>query len=147
MSLIIANDCGPILYYARQYVRAIEQCEAVLKNGPGSKRQLATRAISSSSPKLSRANSRKPLRNKSAKYGSTDHPWVWAMKAYAYGRWGQKEEFQRALKQFLQRSPQLTEQTPALLFAYVSGPDKKKILDLLEEAYQERSPALTNSKS
>jgi hypothetical protein len=58
----------------------------------------------------------------------------------------QKEEFQRALKQFLQRSPQLTEQTPALLFAYVSGPDKKKILDLLEGAYQERSPALTNSK-
>ncbi len=43
MSLIIANDCGSIficLYYARQYVRAIEQCEAVLKNGPGSKRQL-----------------------------------------------------------------------------------------------------------
>jgi tetratricopeptide (TPR) repeat protein len=94
MSLIIANDCGPILYYARQYVRAIEQCEAVLKNGPGSKRQLRQRvATSSSSPKLSRGKCPQAIEEYKRGYGSTDHPWAWAMKAYAYAAGARRKNF------------------------------------------------------
>ena len=146
MSLIIANDRGAILYYARQYDRAIEQCQAVLKMDPGTSENFGNARNFIFLSEIEQGKFPQAIEGYNRGYGSTDHPWAWAMKAYAYGRWDKKEESQRALKKFLQLSPQLTEQTPALLFAYFSGPDKKKILDLLEKAYQERSPALTNLK-
>jgi hypothetical protein len=49
------------------------------------------------------------LEEQNRQYGGSQYPWTWAMKAYIYGRWGKKKEFQLALKKFQQLAPQLTE--------------------------------------
>lgn len=143
MSLIIANDRASILYYSRQYDQTIQQCQAVLKMDPGTSEKFGS---AHNFIILSYVQQGKFAEALEEQNRQSQHPWTWAMKAYIYGRWGRKEEFERALKKFQQLAPQLTEPTPAELFAYLGAPDRNKILSLLEKAYQERSPALTNLK-
>jgi tetratricopeptide (TPR) repeat protein len=147
MSLIIANDRGAIFYYSRQYDRAIQQCQAVLKMDPGASDDFGNARGFIFLSYIEEGKFPEAMEEHRREYGASQHPWVWALKAYAYGRWGKKQEFQSTLKKFQQLAPQLrSERTPAELFAYISAPDKNKILGLLEKAYQERSPALTTLK-
>ncbi len=146
MSLIIANDLGSIFYYSRQYDRTIQQCQAVLKMDPGASDNFGSTRSFIILSYVQEGKFREAMDEQEREFGPSQHPWLWAMRAYIYGRWGKKQEFQRALKEFQRRAPQLSEPTPAELFAYLGGPDKNEILGILEKAYKERSPALTNLK-
>lgn len=146
MSLIIANDRGSILYYSRQYDQTIQQCQAVLKMDPGTSEKFGSARNFIILSYVQEGKFAEAMEEQQREYVASQHPWVWAMKAYIYGRGGRKEEFERALKKYQQLAPQLVEQTPADLFAYLGATDKNKILGILEKAYQERSPALTNLK-
>lgn len=79
-----------------------------------------------------------------------DDPWVLATRAYVYGRWRQERQFQRALAKFEQLAPKLGQYRTSLsLVAHAGSGDEKerdKVLALLQEAYLERSPALTEIK-
>jgi hypothetical protein len=78
--------------------------------------------------------------------GREDDPWVWAMRAYVYGRWHQEKQVHYALAKFEQLAPKLgPDRTSVSLTAYASS-DEAKVLALLQEAFLERSHALTPIK-
>ena len=140
MSLIIASDYSKILYYSRQYERAITQSRAVgAMSGSASGNGIDCYSHIEQG-KFAEALTEIP--------GPEDEPRVWATRAYVYGRWHQERQLQHALAKFEQLAPKLGfYRTSLSLLAYAgSGEDKNKVLALLREAYIERSPALTQIK-
>ena len=142
LSLIIASDHGVILYYSRQYDRAIEQFRAVLDMDPGfSRAGMMTQAYVEKGwfkEALAFMESRRRL--------ASDGAWTWATLAYVYGRSGQPVQARRALMklQELNRHQQID---PApFVTAYVAMGDKDQAFAWLEKAYSQHSYALLTLK-
>jgi tetratricopeptide (TPR) repeat protein len=139
MSLIIARDDAKILYYSRQYERAITQGRALSAMSSSASGNGIVCASYAQQGEF--AEALKEIQ------GREDEPWVWAMRAFVYGRWHQERQLQHALAKFEQLAPRLgLYRMNASLWAYAGsdeGKEKDKILALLKEAYLERSPALT----
>jgi TolB-like protein/DNA-binding winged helix-turn-helix (wHTH) protein/Tfp pilus assembly protein PilF len=135
MSLIIASDYSNILYYSRQYERAITQSRAVSEmSGSASGNEIVC---------FSHIQQGKFAEALTDIKGPEDDPWVWGSRAYVYGRWHQEKQLQHALAKFEQFAPKLGFfRTGMSLTAYAAS-DEAKTLALLREAYLERSPALT----
>jgi TolB-like protein/DNA-binding winged helix-turn-helix (wHTH) protein/Tfp pilus assembly protein PilF len=134
MSRIIASDYSNILYYSRQYERAITQSRAVSA--------MSGSSFGNSIVCYSHVQQGKFADALTDIQGPEDDPWVWATRAYVYGRWHQEKKLQHALAKFEQLAPKLGfYRTGLSLTAYAS--DQAKVLVLLREAYLERSPALT----
>jgi TolB-like protein/DNA-binding winged helix-turn-helix (wHTH) protein len=91
LSRIIAADRGAILYYARQYDRAIEQLRAVLAAEPESNRAHLIVSCYAANRQLDEALEQ-------LKTWKIDEvgPWVPAFTAYVYGRMGRSEDARRA---------------------------------------------------
>jgi TolB-like protein/DNA-binding winged helix-turn-helix (wHTH) protein len=142
MSLVIASDYSRILYYSRQYERAITQSRAV--------GAMSDSAFENEIDWASQIQQGKFAEALAEIQGPEDEPGVWAKRAYVYGRWHQEKQLQHALAKFEQLAPKLGFSRGSVsLLAYAgSGEDKEKdkVLALLEEAYIERSPALTQIK-
>jgi tetratricopeptide (TPR) repeat protein len=85
LSLIIATDQGAILYYSRQYDRAIEQFQSVLRKDPNFGR--ASKIVFAYVEKgmFSEAVAGAEIKNRLLGKG----PWYWSDLAYIYGRAGQ----------------------------------------------------------
>ena len=76
-----------------------------------------------------------------------DPPWYWAFTAYIYNHSGNVAQSQHALARFEALSPSLrSDAFLARLIAYNGSTQREKVMSLLEECYNERSPALTNIK-
>ncbi|MGA6982366.1 MAG: winged helix-turn-helix domain-containing protein [Candidatus Sulfotelmatobacter sp.] len=142
MSLVIARDYSKILYYSRQYERAIAQSRVVRDMSGSTSDDRMVCAARIQQGKF--AEALLEIR------GPEDEPWVWATKAYVYGRWHQEKQLQLALTKFEQLAPKLgVARTSASLLAYAGSgedKDKDKVIALLQKAYVERSPALTQIK-
>jgi hypothetical protein len=73
--------------------------------------------------------------------------WYWAVRAYIYNHAGDASQAQRALERFEELSSRLqTDAILARLVAYNGSAQREKVMSLLEQAYKEHSPALTNIK-
>ena len=142
MSLVIASDAVTILYYSRQYERAIAQSRAV--------DAMAASADRNEIDCYSHIQQGKFAEALTEIQGSEDDPWTWAIRAYLYGRWHQEKQLQHALAKFEQLAPKLgSSRMKVSLLAYAGSSDDKekdKIFALLQEAYAERSPVLTQIK-
>jgi len=142
MSLIIARDHSVILYYSRQYERAIAQ-----SRGVGA---MSGSAFVSGILGPSLVQQGKFAEALTEIQGWEDEPSVWAMRAYVYGRSHQARRLQHALAKFEELAPKLgVYRTSVSLWAYIgsdAGKEKDKVLALLQEGYLERSPALTEIK-
>src|SRR5438445_4072102 len=142
LSLIIAADQGVILYYSRQYDRAIEQFRAVLDMDPGfSRAGVMTQAYVEKGlfkDALAFIESRRRL--------ADDGPWTWATLAYVYGRAGQPVQARRALVKLeeLGRHQQLD--PGPFLAAYIGMGDKELAFAWLEKAYLQHSNVLAARK-
>ncbi|HJX88491.1 MAG TPA: tetratricopeptide repeat protein, partial [Gemmatimonadales bacterium] len=137
LSLIIAADNGAILYYARQYDRAIQRFRSV-------------RAVD---PTLSRAYL---LVSVYADYGMVDQalaeearwrPVVpaavhWSALVYIYGRNGRTEEARHALQELVQASKGERLQARVFAWSYAGMGDREHTLAWLEKAYAEHSGEL-----
>jgi hypothetical protein len=76
-----------------------------------------------------------------------DSPWTWASRALIYNYSGATAEAQHALKKFEELTPRLREEgVLERVIAYNGSSQKEKTISLLEDAYKEHSPALTNLK-
>ena len=143
MSLIIASDRGAILYYARQYDRAIDQLRAVLEMDPGfnNARSFMVAAY------VQQGKFAEALKENDLMGNAQNPEWYWASRAYIYNHSGAVAQAQHALAKFealpttLRRDAILTR-----LYAYNGSSQQGKSLLLLEQAYREHSPALTNIK-
>lgn len=143
LSLIISADRGAILYYSRQYDRAIEQLGTVLDMDSDSVRAhviLIFAYVQKGQFAQALAETEKPHR-------VDDSPGMWAMKSYVYGRAGQQVQARRALAKFeqLNRHGQLDPAAMHIL-AYAGIGDKEKLFNALQQASLERSNSLTALK-
>jgi TolB-like protein/DNA-binding winged helix-turn-helix (wHTH) protein/Tfp pilus assembly protein PilF len=144
MSLIIARDYSKILYYSRQYDRAIAQGRVVsaMSNSAGSEVVCVSY--------VQQGEFAKALTELQSLPAPDDEPWIWAMRAYVYGRWHQEKQCEHALAKFEPLAPKLGFfRSSVSLLAYSGSGDEKendKVLALLQKAYRERSPVLTQIK-
>jgi tetratricopeptide (TPR) repeat protein len=144
MSLIIATDRESILYYSRQYDRAIAQGRLVLTMDPG---YVHARVFIFQSY-AQQGKYAEALDEIERGHNPEDSPWTWAMRAYVYGRWGREAQHRHALaevERLARHSPPVAS-TPTALQAYVTTAHKDKVMNLLQRAYAEHSPALTALK-
>lgn len=137
LSLIIAADNGAILYYSRQYDRAIAQFEAVREMDPDFSR----------ASMISAAYVQKGLFNDALadvdKHYSGDTPWRWANLAYDYGRAGRQTDAQHALKRLLDLNQRRPVDPITIVLAYIGVGNNEEALVWLGKAYAQRSNGLT----
>lgn len=142
LSLIISADNAMLLYYSRQYDRAIEKFRAVKDLDPN-----FPRAGELFLPYLGKgmlAEALEQLKRAESLYG--DQPFILSDLAYTYGRSGRRQQALRAVENLKQRyRPQETD--PALLVtAYLGLGDKEQAFAWLEKAFAQHSNMMTTLK-
>jgi TolB-like protein/DNA-binding winged helix-turn-helix (wHTH) protein/Tfp pilus assembly protein PilF len=142
LSVIIAADNGAILYFARQYDRAIKQLCGVLDMEPNNQR--ASIVLYAYAQKGQTANALAEI--KKLRHGE-ETPWTWAMEAYVYGRAGQQAEARRALARLQQASRQRNWNMASMFaLAYIGTNERDKAIHWLEKCYAEQGIAATSFK-
>jgi len=142
LSPIIGTDYGAILYFSRQYDRAIEQFRTVHRKDPNFGRAgIVTYAYVEKGmfpQALAEAEMWRRL------YG--EGPWYESELAYIYGRAGQPERARRELAKLerLSRREQLDLVT--MLWAHLGVGDKEEALADLEKAYSDHVNILITLK-
>ena len=145
LSVIIATDRGAILYFSRQYQRAIEQLRTVLEMDPNFTRAYGL-LISAHVQQGRFEDAVADIENLRRHVQYESH--VSSAEAYVWGRWGRQAEARHALarlKQQVYRQPEF-DPTPLLLLAYVGLNRRDEAIALLQKACSERSNAVTGLK-
>jgi TolB-like protein/Tfp pilus assembly protein PilF len=141
LSLIIAADNGMILFYSRQYDRAIAQFRAVQEMEPdfGRAHMVAGAYVENGQYSDAIAEVEK---TKELDRGA----WFWSWRAYVYGRAGQPLPARQSLEQ-LQKLYRAKDSGPdAILWAYIGMGDRESSFVWLEKAYADHSNSLTGLK-
>ena len=141
LSLIIATDHAVILYFARQYDRAIEQFRAVLAMEPNFGRAHMVVYAYVEKGMFPEAMA------ETGQWRNVNGSPVWEMKAYVYGRWGKQQQTERALAQWKRGSPDgAAISTFLALQVDVATGRKEEALALIEKSYREHSNLVTTLK-
>ena len=141
LSLIIATDHAAILYFARQYDRAIEQFREVLAMEPNFGRAHMVVYAYVEKGMFPEALA------ETAKWRRSDGSPVWELEAYVYGRWGKQQQMERALAQWKRGSPDSAALSRfVLLQVYVATGRKEDALAFIEKSYREHSNLVTTLK-
>jgi TolB-like protein/DNA-binding winged helix-turn-helix (wHTH) protein/Flp pilus assembly protein TadD len=139
LSLIIAVDNGQILYFSRQYDRAIQQFRAVNEMEPNYPRvHLVNFAYAE---KGMFAEALADIEN--WRRADSSSPWSWSVLAYTYGRAGQQAEGQRALDKLLELNQRQQIAPAALVWAYIGLGNKEQAFSWLEKAYSQHANLTT----
>ena len=141
LSLIIAADNGAILYYSRQYDRAIAQFLAVREMDPNFPRAYMIDAVYEQKGRFAEAL---PNLEKLQTFG--DQPWTLAELSYLYARSGQQTQAQRTLEKLLELSRHHQVEPATILVAYLGLDDKNQAFAYLEKAYLQHSNILVTLK-
>lgn len=143
LSLIISADRGAILYYSRQYDRAIEQLGTVLDMDSNSVRAHVILVLAY----VQKGQFAQALADTEKFRRTDDSPGLWAVESYVYGRAGQQVQSRRALAKFEQLNRHGHVDPAAMhVLAYAGMGDKEKLFIALQQASQERSNSLTALK-
>jgi len=141
LSLIIAADNGAILYFSRQYDRAIEQFHTVLEMEPGFPRaHLVLYAY------VEKGMYAEAVADIEKRGEPDDTPWKWSALAYVYGRSGQPVQARHALEKLEQLYRRQPMDPAAILSAYVGMGKNDQAFAWLEKAYAQHSSGLTSLK-
>lgn len=142
LSLIIATDYGAILYFSRQYDRAVEQFRSVLDMEPNFPR--AHMLVWAYAQKASFADA---LADAEAWRQADNSPlWSWVMIAYVSGRSGDQAQAKLALEHLESLGTHGTADPLCFAIAYIGTGDNNQALGWLEKAYVGRSSSLTALK-
>lgn len=141
LSLIIATDNGEILYFSRQYDRAIEKLRAVLEVDPNFLHAHILEYVYVQKGMFADAEA------DLEKWRRLDEtPWNLAQSAYIFGRAGQLAEAHRALEKLEQLNHRRQLDPAPIVIAYVGMGDKEEAFDWLEKAYAQHSNVLARLK-
>ena len=144
LSVIIARDHGTILYFSRQYDRAIEQFRAVREMDPDFPRTGAL--IEAYVQKGQFADALAELEKLRTRAG-TDELWYRSYLAYIFGRSGQQAQAMRALARVEHLARYLRpEQALPLVIAYVGTDRKDEAIALLQKGYADHSSLVISLK-
>ncbi len=141
LSLIIATDKGAILYFSRQYDRAIAQLRGMLDMEPNFPRAhiLAYAYVQKGMFADALADIEKWRRME-------DTPWTQSLLAYVYGRSGQQVQARRALEKLEQLNRRREIDAAPMFVAHIGMGKNDEAFAELQKAYLEHSPALTALK-
>ena len=139
LSLIIATDHGAVLYYSRQYDRAIEQFRTVLRKEPNFPRAgfLLINAY------VEKGMFERALNHAAVAghlYG--DFPWYWVVLTYIHGRAGQLEKARHELEKLERVSRQEPVSPVFMLWAHLGAANKEEALGDLEKEYSQHISGL-----
>jgi TolB-like protein/DNA-binding winged helix-turn-helix (wHTH) protein/Flp pilus assembly protein TadD len=144
LSLIIATDHGAILYFARQYDRAIDQFNAVLAMEPSFSR---ARFLLSYAYVEKGMFSEALAQEDAGKWHQSDGTPAWDVLAYLHARSGQKAQARSEMAKWEQVNRKRSRPSAnVILMAYVAMDEKDKALALLDQSYQNHSISLTTLK-
>lgn len=142
LSLIIASDYGAILYYARQYDRAIEELRSVVSRDPDFPR--AHVVLGPFAEKHMFAEALADIDR--WRLANSESPWMLSWLAYIYGRSGDQENARRTLDQ-LQLISRGQQVDPAVfVLCYIGIDDKDHAFYWLDRSMAARSPTLNSIK-
>ena len=141
LSLIIASDNGAILYFSRQYDRAIEKWRSVLEMDPEFSRAHLIRAAY-----LEKGMFAEALADTNQDGPMVNSPWYWAYLTEIYGRSGRRAEAYHALDELLGLNRRRSIDAQVIAAAYARLGDKNQALAWLEKAYTQHSTELTSLK-
>jgi TolB-like protein/DNA-binding winged helix-turn-helix (wHTH) protein/Tfp pilus assembly protein PilF len=142
LSLIIAADNGAILYFSRQYDRAIEKWRSVLEMDPDFRRaHLIIGAYTEKGLFDQALAEHDRLRPKNQGF-----PWYWSWVAYIHGRAGQTAEARHAQHELLRLNRNGQVDPFIVASAYLGTSDKEQVLAWLEKAYAAHSTNLVSLK-
>jgi len=133
LSLIIATDHGAILFFARQYDRAIEQFGSVLELDPTFPRAHIIQGAYVEKGMFAAA-----LADLEGQHPKHD-VWYWSAVAYIYGRSGETAKARHALHELLQSHRRDPVKPELIAGAFAALGEKDSALAWLERAYAERS--------
>ena len=134
LSLIIATDHGAILYFSRQYDRAIEQFRAVLAMEPN-----FPRAHMIAYAYVEKGMFREALAAAEI-WRHTDGTPDLEAQAYIHGRAGEQEKARSALEKWEKwHKSHATPLTGEVVMAYIAAGRHDEAITLLEKAYAEHS--------
>jgi TolB-like protein/DNA-binding winged helix-turn-helix (wHTH) protein/Tfp pilus assembly protein PilF len=141
LSLIIAADNGAILYFARQYDRAIDKWRSVLQMEPDFPRAHI----------IFLAYVEQGMYGEALADVEAQRPWLsvpvyWSGLVFINGRAGRMPEARHALQELLQSARRKPVQAGVIAWAYLSVGDKDQALAWLERAYAEHSNDMTALK-
>jgi tetratricopeptide (TPR) repeat protein len=143
LSLIIATDNGAILYFSRQYDRAIEQCRTVLRKDPNFGRAVSVITYAHVEKRMfAQALSDAEILRRLYGEGRTH----WMTLTYIFGRAGQLERARQQLEKLEKLSRHEQVDPVTMLWAHLGMGDKEEALADLEKAYSEHFPFLTMLK-
>lgn len=141
LSLIIAADNGAILYFARQYDRAIEKWRSVLEVDPDFPRAHVIVLAYVEKRMYTEA-----LADMEAQRHLLEAPVYWSGVAYVDGRAGRTAEARAAMDSLLRTAERNPIQPGAIAWAYIGIGDKDHALDWLDSAYAQHSNDMTTLK-
>jgi tetratricopeptide (TPR) repeat protein len=140
LSLIIAADNAAILYYSRQYDRAIAQFNAVREMDPGN-----TRATMIFAPYVQKGMFAEAEMDIEKRMPENDR-WRLSNLAYTHGRAGQREKAALELKQLLDLNRQQPMDPMVIVPAYIALGNHDQAMAWLEKAREQHSNGLTALK-
>jgi tetratricopeptide (TPR) repeat protein len=142
LSLIIATDNGAILYYSRQYDRAIAQFRAVRELDPNFPRSGLIRQAYTQKGMFAEVQ----VELEQARKTHGDGPAICSELAYIYGRTAQQVQARQELAKLEQWNLRQSLDPVVFVVAYVGMGNNDLALAWLEKAYAQHSNAMTTLK-
>jgi len=146
LSLIIASDYGAILYYSRQYDKAIAQFGAVREMDPHFSRAALVYQPFVEKGMFAEAEAVIRNQNQNQNQKPSDSRWYYSSLAYVYGRSGRRDEAQKEVKKLLDVNREQPMDPIVLVQAYIGMGDNDQALAWLEKASAQHSNGLTGLK-
>jgi tetratricopeptide (TPR) repeat protein len=131
LSLIIAADKGVILFYSRQYDLALAQFRAVREMDPSFSRSGVIRQVYAQKGMFAEILAEGDQGQR--RLGDT--PWVWADRAYVYGRSGQQAKARLALEKLEALNREHPIDPAMFVESYIGMDNKDQAFIWLERAY------------
>src|SRR5882724_9739189 len=142
LSLIIAADRGVLLYFARDYDRAIEQFRAVLEMDPDFSHGHMIGFVYAEKRMYPEALADIESGRRVAGTGA----WYWSSKARVYGQSGNEAEARRALEELEKMNKQHPVDPGPIAWAHLGMGHREEALRWLEKAYEQHSNSMTTLK-
>ena len=141
LSLIIAADNGAILYFSRQYDRAIAKWRSILEIDPSFPRAhlIVVGYVEKGmfAEALAEMEAQRPL---------VSAPVYWSGVTYVYGRAGRIAEARAAMDSLLRSTGRQPVQAGVIAAGYIGMGDNQHALNWLDRAYAEHSNDMTTLK-
>jgi TolB-like protein/Tfp pilus assembly protein PilF len=141
LSLIIAADNGAILYFSRQYDRAIEKWHSVREMNPD-----FLRAHLIIGAYVEKGMFAEAMADNERFRGKIAAPSYWSWRAHIQARAGESAEARRALQELLRIDRRKPVDPMVIAHAYAGLGDNDQAISWLEKAYEQHSNELTALK-